>query len=372
MSNSTVKHASLFSGMGGFDYAAQMIGWKNVFHCEINKILQDLLKFYWPESVSYGNIKDTDFSVWRGRVDVLTGGFPCQPYSTAGKRLGKDDERHLWPEMLRAIREISPIWVVGENVRGIVNWNRGVVFDEVQSDLEAQGYEVLPFILPAAGVNAPHERYRVWFIAYLSNTRTESVRQTWKNNLFESWFATNSNNQHGDRTGFCTGQIPQHKSPFIQNRETFENPFSNGRIQREPEQEGAENGQLGNTCTGNSKWVCRKKMAGAITNADGLRLRRKDNREGKPGFSCENGQRTNWSNFPTESPIYTGNDGIPTDILRQRIREDCMGLLSEKEIDKIISKALVTWRKESIKAAGNAVVWQIPFEIFRVIDQMNN
>ncbi|MEI8166932.1 MAG: DNA cytosine methyltransferase, partial [Chloroflexales bacterium] len=94
----------------------------------------------------------TDFSIWRGRIDILTGGFPCQPFSMAGKRKGTEDARHLWPEYHRAIREIKPSWVVGENVPGLVNWDRGLVFDQVQIDLENEGYEVIPFIIPACGV----------------------------------------------------------------------------------------------------------------------------------------------------------------------------------------------------------------------------
>lgn len=161
-----MRHGSLFSGIGGFDLAAEWMGWENVFHCEINEFGRENLKYYWPEAISYEDITKTDFTIHRGNIDILTGGFPCQPYSLAGKRLGKEDERHLWPEMLRAIREIQPRWVVGENVRGIISWNGGVVFDEVQADLETQGYQVLPFLLPAAGVGAEHERFRVWFIAY--------------------------------------------------------------------------------------------------------------------------------------------------------------------------------------------------------------
>lgn len=161
-----MTHGSLFSGIGGFDLAADWMGWENIFHCEWNEFGQKVLKHYWPKSISYADITKTDFTIHRGRIDILTGGFPCQPYSTAGKRLGKEDERHLWPEMLRAIREIKPTWIVGENVLGLVNWSGGLVFEEVQSDLEAEGYEVQPYVLPAAGVNAPHQRYRVWFIAH--------------------------------------------------------------------------------------------------------------------------------------------------------------------------------------------------------------
>jgi DNA (cytosine-5)-methyltransferase 1 len=161
-----MRHGSLFSGIGGFDLASEWMGWENVFHCEWNPFGQKLLNYYWPNAITYHDITKTDFTIHRGAIDIITGGFPCQPYSSAGKRLGKEDERHLWPEMLRAIREIQPSWVVGENVRGLTNWNGGLVFDEVQAELEAQGYEVTPFLLPACAVNAPHRRDRIWFVAY--------------------------------------------------------------------------------------------------------------------------------------------------------------------------------------------------------------
>ena len=163
-----MTHGSLFSGIGGFELAAEWMGWENAFHCEWNEFGQRVLKYYFPKSMSYADITKTDFTIWGGRIDILTGGFPCQPYSSAGKRLGKEDDRHLWPQMLRAIREIQPRWVVGENVRGLVNWNGGMVFDEVQADLEFEGYEVQPFLLPAASVGAPHQRERIWFIAHKS------------------------------------------------------------------------------------------------------------------------------------------------------------------------------------------------------------
>jgi DNA-cytosine methyltransferase len=161
-----MNHGSLFSGIGGFDLAAEWMGWNNIFHCEWNSFGKKVLKHYWPNAISYEDITKTDFTIHRGTIDILTGGFPCQPYSGAGKRLGKEDDRHLWPEMLRAIQEIQPMYVVGENVRGLTNWNGGMVFDEVQADLETQGYEVLPFLLPACAVNAPHKRDRIWFVAY--------------------------------------------------------------------------------------------------------------------------------------------------------------------------------------------------------------
>ena len=161
-----MKHGSLFSGIGGFDLAAEWMGWENAFHCEWNEFGQKILKHYWPNAESYGDITKTDFTKWRGTIDIVSGGFPCQPFSTSGERRGKDDDRHLWPEMLRAIREIAPSYIVGENVRGLVNWNGGMVFNEVHSDLENEGYSIAPFLIPASGVGAWHKRERVWFVAY--------------------------------------------------------------------------------------------------------------------------------------------------------------------------------------------------------------
>ena len=142
-----MTHGSLFSGIGGFDLAAEWMGWDNIFHCEWMPFPRQVLHYHFPNSISYEDITKTDFTIHRGTIDILTGGFPCQPYSSAGKRLGKEDERHLWPHMLRAIQEIEPTFVVGENVRGLTNWNGGVVFEEVCADLENCGYEVQPILL---------------------------------------------------------------------------------------------------------------------------------------------------------------------------------------------------------------------------------
>lgn len=134
-----VRHGSLFSGIGGFDLAAEWMGWENLFHCEWNQFGQKVLKYYWPNAISYDDICKTDFTIWNGRIDILTGGFPCQPYSMAGKRQGTEDARHLWPEMLRAIRECQPTWIVGENVPGLINWSGGLVFEQVCADLKVKG-----------------------------------------------------------------------------------------------------------------------------------------------------------------------------------------------------------------------------------------
>lgn len=157
-----MRHGSLFSGIGGFDLAAEWMGWENVFHCEINKFCQKILNQYWPKAKLYEDIKSTDFSGWRGTIDIISGGFPCQPFSVAGKRRGKNDDRFLWPEMLRAIREVRPLWIVGENTPSI----KGMVLDQILDELEAENYKAEAFDIPAGAVGSDQYRYRTWIVAY--------------------------------------------------------------------------------------------------------------------------------------------------------------------------------------------------------------
>lgn len=191
-----MNHLDLFSGIGGFAYAVDQV-WPGSTHtfCDNNLFCQKVLAKHWPESEIYGDIRtitNTNTTGNRtptsgantngqtihqgqekqpqsgisGQIDILTGGFPCQPFSQAGKRRGTSDERYLWPEMLRVIQLTKPTWVIAENVRGFVTWNEGMVLEQVCLDLEGEGYEVQPFIIPAVAVNAPHRRDRVWIVAH--------------------------------------------------------------------------------------------------------------------------------------------------------------------------------------------------------------
>ena len=166
-----MRHGSLFSGIGGFDLAAEWMGWENVFHCEWMEFPRKVLDYHFPNADSHIDICKTDFRKYEGTIDVISGGFPCQPFSLAGKRKGTNDERYLWGEMLRAIQEIKPTFVIAENVFGITNIDGGLVFQQVCLDLEGEGYEVQPFIIPACAKNAPHRRDRCWFIAYANDKR---------------------------------------------------------------------------------------------------------------------------------------------------------------------------------------------------------
>lgn len=152
----------LFSGIGGFSLAAEWTGRiRTVAFCEIEPFCQKVLKKHWPDVPIFSDIKELRGEDI-GTVDILTGGFPCQPFSCAGKQRGKEDDRYLWKEMFRLIKETKPTYIVGENVPGIIN----LALEDCFLDLEAEGYEVQSLIIPACAVNAPHRRDRVWIVAY--------------------------------------------------------------------------------------------------------------------------------------------------------------------------------------------------------------
>jgi DNA (cytosine-5)-methyltransferase 1 len=290
-----MRHGSLFSGIGGFELAAEWMGWQNTFHCEFNEFGSKVLSHYWPESKHYGDITKSDFSEFRDTIDILTGGFPCQPYSAAGKRKGKDDARHLWPEMLRVIREVRPRYIVGENVYGLVTWNGGLVFDEVCTDLEAEGYAVWPIVIPAAAVGAPHRRDRVWFVAYAEN---------------------------GGHRGRVCKQCANRERELLQNE--------------------CKRSEVGCEVKG-----CRR--VGLTTDPENATLtpcierpRQEQSRRGDESMGARQ-----WQGFPTQSPVCSGDDGLPS------------------ELDGI---TLSKWRNESIKAYGNAIVPQVVYQIFKAIE----
>ena len=165
--NEKLRHLDLFSGIGGFALGLESTGgFETVGFCDNEPFAQKVLKKHWPDVPCYEDVRDVgvDTVGYRG-VDIITGGFPCQPYSVAGKQ-DPNDNRQLWPEMFRIIKEIRPTYVIGENVRNLISIREGVVFEQVCTDLEGEGYEVQTFVLPASAVNAPHQRYRCWIVAY--------------------------------------------------------------------------------------------------------------------------------------------------------------------------------------------------------------
>jgi len=164
-----MNHLDLFSGIGGFSLGLEKAGFTTKAFCEMDPFCKLVLNKHWKDIPVYDNIKTlngTQIEKDIGAIDIITGGFPCQPYSVAGKQKGTNDDRYLWPEMFRVIKEVQPTFVIAENVKGLVNIQDGMVFETVCSDLESEGFEVQTFIIPAAGIGAPHKRERVWIVGY--------------------------------------------------------------------------------------------------------------------------------------------------------------------------------------------------------------
>lgn len=350
-----MNHASLFSGIGGFDLAAREVGWNNVFQCEIDPFCQSVLKYYFPKTVLYEDIKRTDFTSWKGKIDVLTGGFPCQPFSVAGQRKGADDNRYLWPEMLRVIRETRPLWVIGENVAGITNMvqpgsetdvetksdqdeenyketilEQEYIINTICDDLEREGYSVQPIIVPACGVGAPHRRDRVWFI-----TRSEgdgdrgashegggTAQGSYGKEIEQSfigngiWTTSHSNDSRGLQFG---------ERRDIRDKEQYDQD-------KEPERH-EQPSRFGGSGE-----------AYVISDSDNERL-------STIGITDRVSSAERWKDFPTQPPVCRGNDGLPFNV-------DNLTIPYGK------------WRKESIKAYGNAIVPLIAVKIFEMINKI--
>ena len=340
-----MTHGSLFSGIGGFDLAAEWMGWENTFHCEYDTFCQKVLKHHFPNSKLYEDIKTFDASNYFGRIDILTGGFPCQPFSAAGLRKGTEDDRHLWPQMLRIIREVSPRYVVGENVRGLLNWSGGLVFEEVCADLENEGYEVTPYLLPACGKNAPHRRDRIWFIA--NSTKRNGGRNT------------RSVPSKEEEERICE----RHKVPEpTQSSEVFRDVTNSNEFRNTQQRESIKSKGKADDSQESEKWRQHTKLyterirfsrdapdtfSKRSLYGDGEDFRQlPKTRTLKPQPSTKG-----WEGFPSQPPLCGGDDGLP------------------KELDGI---TFPKWRNESIKAYGNAIVPQVAHEIFKAIQKMED
>ena len=381
-----MTHASVFSGIGGPEVAATMLGWENLFHCEINPFGRRVLDYWYPQSKSYEDITRTDFTEWRGRVDVLTGGFPCQPFSYAGRRRGAEDDRYLWPSMYRAIDEIQPTWVVAENVAGILTMvEQGEVskvagsaslfdaFDDLRgrfelretftlqricSDLESHGYAVQPVLVPACAVGAPHRRDRVFIVARRMVADSEHVRLQHDAGRGEQ--AADIGTQSRGGQDVLSEQI-QRIATISEGRPTTiprhaPHPDSHQGCEVDEHMESeladgakpvSNGGQRDVADTDNTRLEGRD-QSGREEGGQRLHLWRHFAGHGDEGGEegiC--GER--WQNFPSVSPVHRGNDGLPFDVDR-------------------LTLSFGKWRTEALKAYGNAIVPQVMYEIFRAIE----
>lgn len=302
------NHCSLFSGIGGFDLAAAWIGWNNLFQVEKDEWCRKVLQKNFPKAKRYGDIKEFNGKEYTGTVDIISGGFPCQPFSVAGQQRGKNDDRYLWEEMLRVVREIKAPVVVGENVTGII----GLALDTVLSDLEAQGYTTETYIIPACSKNAWHKRDRVWIVAYSNSIRWNNEQE--KNGKFI---------RNGKRNGAIKKQEGNEQQCRISKPSSV---CSDTDSLRELQQEGVEQnkrGRLGNLC---EEWIS------ADPDNTGWKEQRKSIAEGEKFFAP---QCSSW--WETEPGVGRVVDGL-------------------------------SGRVDRLKGLGNAIVPQVAYELFYFID----
>lgn len=323
-----MRHIDLFSGIGGFALAVDTV-WheqknEHIF-CDNEPFAQAVLKKHWPDSPIHSDIREFDGTGIHS-ADILTGGFPCQPFSHAGLRKGTEDDRHLWPHMFRVIRETAPRWVIGENVRGFVTWNDGMVLEQVCTDLEGIGYEVWPFIIPAVALNAPHRRDRVWIVA--QNTKHDG------SGLGAHAEQGSVGNVGDTRAGDPVGVHSEASTP-----DTPNTIRGSRRECKHKETIGTsrDNEPAGGHCTHTD------------TEQIGPQGRGQD-RQRPSGLlgGMERCQRREWDQDWPEvaTRLCTLDDGLPNGLVRPR-----------------------GWRHAALKAAGNAIVPQVAMQIMHAIKE---
>lgn len=408
-----ITHASVFSGIGASELAAEMLGWKKLFHCEINEFGRKVLNYHFPNARSYEDVTTTDFSEWRGKVTVLTGGFPCQPFSYAGKRRGSEDDRYLWPYMLNCINQVRPTWFIGENVAGITTMvfpsedvkvgeqadlfgegdgyeiyekREKYVLGEIYGNLENIGYSVQTFIVPACAVGAPHRRDRIFVVAHRPSEDSDCVRCGGDDREEEPQSRKFGMSCAGSDEWICKKEdawpspntdSTRQSTPDKQNRRGWK------KMDKRSESKSFDGvgrhglyGIASDTASERGRKI-RKQIQPKLSNgaksfrngrrriASYAKGKRSDRFESEQRGSCKSKscefRRKNcsmclsledrWRNFPTQSPVYRGNDGFPFNV-------------------DSLTISFAKWKKETLKVYGNAIVPQVMYEIFLMIDEI--
>lgn len=382
-----MKILDLFSGIGGFSLAAHWLGWETIAFVEKDEFCRKVLAKNFPGVEIYGDITEFSGKSFRGRCDIITGGFPCQPFSQAGKQQGRNDERHLFPQILRVISEVKPRWVVAENVRGLLSNESGQVFAEVITSLESEGYEVITFCIPASSVGAPHKRDRLWIIANSDGKRLQGRRST-RNSGVEGC-GDRKQKTENDRTAtqsasaFFNGGFTSDTDGQRQGRqpESFYARQSTGLARR-----GFGDSIANSNCNGNRLGRQRRE----IYDFDG-----NSSTEERRWHDIESGFGAYDSRFNSDSDTDTDGEHGEEHIGRNQLRETgeeislgrsfpprniwnkqwqsvaastCIRRMDDGISDELDVVGSRDNRTARLKALGNAIVPQIAYEIFKAIE----
>ena len=323
--NEEIRPRDLFSGIGGFSLGLERAGpIRTVAFCEQDTYAQRVLKKHWPEVPIYDDVRTIDTD-GLGRIDLICGGFPCQPWSVAGQQRGAEDDRDLWPSMVALIEDLRPQWVIGENVRGFINQPMGL--QRSLSDLESIGYSAVPFIIPACAVDAPHRRDRVWIVARNTNSgNVRKIQQVCAENVESSRICkgtgASTTQDDTDADGQSEPDGTQHEKPILADADN-----TDGR-------RGAQRRQ-----SGNGEPLLHGEVGATVADAS---------RQGLSIPQRETAPRT---------PARQDNVG--------RTATECRRWLSEPNVGRVAHG--VSSRVDRLKCLGNAVVPQVVEQIGRAI-----
>ena len=323
-----MKVLDLFSGIGGFSLGLERAGMETVAFCEIEEYPRSILKKHWPDVPIYNDVRQLKGDEL-GTIDVICGGFPCQPFSVAGKQKGKEDNRHLWPEMFRLIQECRPRWVIGENVAGFIR----MALDDVLLDLEAEGYSTRTFVIPACAVGGIHQRDRVWIVAHAESVSSNGG-EPWKYDesaIQAQAGAKSSNGITSNSASTVSSEQSVRKGIVTNSTHKHDRPSDTREIERQESESGKEN-QSDVVADTISEGLQGSKQQGAHGEKE-----RASRSTAKQSYACKF-VRSEFQpiSIPTQPTVRKRDDGLPDNVAR-------------------------------LKALGNAVVPQIPEMIGRAI-----
>lgn len=396
-----------FAGIGGFSLAAHWMGWETAAFIEKAKHPQNNLRKNFPGVPIYDDICTFDYEKERdriGSIDLVCGGFPCQPFSTAGKQKGRDDDRFLWPELLGVLRSVKPTWFVGENVRNLTKMDDGDILEQIFSDLEGIGYTVQAFLIPASVLGAPHRRERVWIVAYNEgendrrHQRVPKKRQIseFRNGSEPGSFAYASGDgqqigkagEENGNGGNGPGKQKRNKPKSCHGKSGYDGNVPpnaecarlqrrvHGSGQNEQSNRGGETDQF-------------KRSDFPFKNPDQIRCDKLSNEASKQtrvnGYACATNGARNGTNAWTQPWLEAAtrlcrmDDGLP-DWLDSQQRKDiyeAVEYFGREEAEKILGFDLggvenQVQRKKRLESLGNAIVPQVACEIFQAIEYESN
>jgi DNA (cytosine-5)-methyltransferase 1 len=356
-----LQHLDLFSGIGGFSLGLEEIGLvETVAFCDFDKYCQQVLKKHWPSVPIFSDIKELTYEKLKAnginKIDIITGGYPCQPFSVAGRKKGEEDPRHVWPEYFRLVKELKPTWVIGENVSGHIKLG----LDTVLENLESEGYSTRTFSISASSVGANHQRERVWIIAHSNNARNRT-----------SEYETNKNREKTDERWQEQSQFEF--SGYSKNMENTRRPlwtwsFEQGENEDEVRKGNADQSERS---SGSSKFNVANTKSISGNGGKNRKHTKEGNTERKAGREGSYVANSNSKGLQGAKQFGTYTEETQTQLsTTQPFKTEGDFWKSEPDVGRVANG--VPKRVDRLKSLGNSLVPQIPFLIGSCIKEIEN